>query len=785
MKIPKNPDFYFDNKNKEFIIKNPKTPTPWLNYLGADDYCAMISNNAGGYSFYKSPKSFRILRYRYNNIPMDRPGRYIYIKEKNDYWSTSWQPTRRDLKKYKYITVHGLGYTKIFCEHNKIKSEVLYFVPLKESLELWVLKLENLSNKQRNVDIFSYAEFCLFDAMGDLTDLQYIQNIARTTINKEGIIEHNCLFANGEVKNVFAFTTEKFVSFDTNREVFIGEHNDESNPIAVEAGKCKNSLISGGNPCASYHLKVTLKPKQTKRIVFAVGYGSAEIEGKKFKQKYSDLTNVDSEFEKLKNYWDSILGKFQVETPDEKFNTIINIWLPYQCNTTFKWSRSASYYETGTHRDGLGYRDSNQDVLSIIHAEPQKVRNRILALASAVYNDGSACHTFQPITNTGTGGHDYSDDHLWLVLSTTAYIKETNDFKILDEVVPYFDGGEGSLFEHLKRVLNYALNKLGKHGLSLALRADWNDCLNLKEGGESVWTTELLYKALNDFVELCEYLGYEQEAKEYKEHSKKIKESFDKYCWDGEWYLCAYTNQSRKIGTKDEKYCKIYLNTNTWAVLSNISNLNKNRIALDNVYKYLFCKYGLKLFFPAYREFDEDVGAMSSFPPGLKENAAIFCHSNTWAIISECMLGNAERAYKYFDSLNPVNRLRNVNLHKVEPYVYCQMIASDEHPEFGLGRNSWLTGTASWMYVAATQYILGIQPVYDGLKISPCIPDNWKKVKIKRYFRDNWIDIEIERVGKGNKIKKIFLNSRQINSNIIKIETKNLNYHVKILLGGE
>lgn len=783
MKLKQHPDFYFDNQNKEFIIKNPKTPTPWLNYLGTDDYCAMISNNAGGYSFYKSPKSFRILRYRYNNIPMDRPGRYIYIKEKNDYWSISWQPTRRDLKKYKYTTVHGLGYTKILCEHNKIESEVLYFVPLKESLELWVLTLRNLSNKQRTLDIFSYAEFCLFDAMGDLTDLQYIQNVARTKITKEGIIEHYCLFAGGEIKNVFAFTSEKFVSYDTNREIFIGEHNDESNPSAVELGRCKNSLISGGNPCACYHIRVNLKPKQIKKIIFAVGYGKADVEGKKFKQKYSDIANVEKEYNKLKEYWNSVLGKFQVETPDEKFNTIVNIWLPYQCHTTFKWSRSASYYETGTHRDGLGYRDSNQDVLSIIHAEPQRVRARILALASAIYKEGYACHTFQPITNTGTGGTDYSDDHLWLVLSTTAYIKETGDFKILDEVVPYFDDGEGSLLEHLEKVLDYALSKLGKHGISLALRADWNDCLNLKEGGESVWTTELLYKALNDFVELCEYLGYDKKAEKYKEYLKQLKENFDQNCWDGEWYLCAYTVDGRKIGTKQEKYCKIYLNTNTWAVLSGIGDKNKNKIALDNVYKFLFTKYGLKLFTPAYKEFDPDVGAMSSFPPGLKENAAIFCHSNTWAVISECMMGNAERAYEYFDSLNPINRLKNIYRHKVEPYVYCQMVASDEHPEFGLGRNSWLTGTASWMYVAATQYILGIQPTYDGLKILPCIPSNWKKVKVKRYFRDNLINIEIERIGKENQIKKIFLNSRQIDSNIIKINTKNSNYHVKILIG--
>ncbi|MCX7956596.1 MAG: GH116 family glycosyl hydrolase [Endomicrobia bacterium] len=783
MSAYKKEDYYFDNENKEFVIKNPITPTPWMNYLGVDDYCAMISNNAGGYSFYRSPKSFRILRYRYNNLPMDRPGRYVYIKEKNDIWSTSWQPVRKDLKKYKYTTIHGLSYTKILCEHSGIRSEVLYFVPLKENLELWVVSLENFTNKNRMLDIFSYAEFCLFDAMGDLTDLQYIQNVARTKITKDGIIEHSCLFAGGEIKQVFAFTTEKFLDFDTNREIFIGAHNDEGCPISVINGKCKNSLISGGNPCASYHLKLNLPKKSKKILVFAVGYGSADKEGRLYKQKYSYISNVNREFNNLKQYWEEVLNKFQIDTPDKNFNTMINIWLAYQCHTTFKWSRSASYYETGTHRDGLGYRDSNQDVLSIIHAEPLRVRNRILALASAIYKEGFACHTFQPITNTGTGGTDYSDDHLWLVLSATSYIKETGDIYILDEKVPYFDGGDGSLFEHLEKVLQYGLKMRGFHNLSLALRADWNDCLNLKEGGESVWTTELLYKALIEFIRLCEFLGKSDYVEKYKSYADEVKKSFEKHCWDGNWYLCAYTGNGRKIGTKDDRYCKIYLNTNTWAILSEIGEKQKNKIALDNVFKYLFVKYGLKLFNPAYKEFDGDVGAMSSFPAGLKENAAIFCHSNTWAIISECIMKNSERAYKYFDALNPIHKLKNVSIHKVEPYVYCQMIASDEHPEFGLGRNSWLTGTASWMYVAATQYILGVCPVYEGLKIEPCIPVNWKKVKIKRVYRGCVFSIEYDRIKNNNEIKEIFVNSRKIENNIVKIEKDVKEYNVKVIIG--
>jgi len=777
-------DFYFDNENKEFVMLNPVTPTPWLNYLGVDDYCSIISNNAGGYSFYKSPKSFRILRYRYNNIPMDRPGRYIYIKEGDDFWSTSWLPTKKDLNKYKYKSVHGLGYTKIFCEHNGLNSEVLYFVPLKENLELWVLTIENKTKKPRKLDIFSYAEFCLFDAIGDLTDLQYILNIARTDLTKDEILDYNCLFAGGESKEVFAFSTEKVKSFDGDREVFIGEFNDESAPAAVLRGKCFNSVLRGGNPIAAFHHQIVLKPLSKKVVVFCIGVGKANKEGVKYKNKYSDLNNVENEYKKLKNYWEEILNKFQVETPDKNFNTIFNIWLQYQCHTTFKWSRSASYYETGTHRDGLGYRDSNQDILSIIHAEPQRVRNRILALGSAIYKEGCACHTFQPITNTGTGGTDYSDDHLWFVLSVTSYIKETGDFSILDEEIPFFDGGSSTVFERLKVVLNYGLKQRGQHGLSLSLRADWNDCLNLEYGGESVWTTQLLYKALKEFVELCKYLGKKEDTEIYEKYMNEVKESFDKYCWDGKWYLCAYTKDNEKIGTVNEKYCKIYLNTNSWAVLSGIGEEEKNKVALDNVYKYLYTKYGLKLFWPAYKEFDKRVGAMSSFIPGLKENASIFCHSNTWVVIAECIMNNSERAYKYFDSLNPVHRIKNPQIAKVEPYVYCQMIASDDHPQFGLGRNSWLTGTASWMFVAASQYILGIQPSYEGLKINPCIPKEWDKIKIKRIFRGSEVNIEIKRMNKKNfvKVQKIYVNDEEINTDFVKIE-KNKKYNIKVLIG--
>jgi len=778
-----NKEFYFDNLNKEFVMLNPLTPTPWLNYLGVHDYCAIISNNAGGYSFYKSPKSFRILRYRYNNIPMDRPGRYIYIKEKNDFWSTSWLPTKRDLNKYKYISVHGLGYTKIYCEHNGIKSEVLYFVPLEENLELWVLTIENKSKKERKIDIFSYAEFCLFDAMGDLTDLQYILNIATTDITKNEILDYKCLFADGEVKQVFAFTTKKIKGFDGEREIFIGDYNDESSPSAVVKGRCFNSVLRGGNPIAAFHLNVGLKPNSVEKIVFCIGVGDALKEGVKYKKKYSCFENVEKEFKKLKNYWQTILDKFQVQTPDDNFNTIFNIWLQYQCHTTFKWSRSASYYETGTHRDGLGYRDSNQDLLSVVHAEPQRVRNRILALGSAIYKEGCACHTFQPITNTGTGGTDYSDDHLWFVLSVTSYIKETGDFSILDEKIPFFDGGESTVFERLKVVLNYGLKQRGQHGLSLSLRADWNDCLNLEYGGESVWTTQLLYKALKEFVELCEYLGKKEDVAIYEKYMKEVKESFDKYCWDGKWYLCAYTKDGEKIGSSKNKECKIYLNTNSWAVLSEIGDTQKNKVALDNVFKHLYTKYGLKLFWPSYKKFDKKVGAMSSFVPGLKENAAIFCHSNTWAIIAECMMNNSQRAYKYFDSLNPIHRLKEINRAKVEPYVYCQMIASDDHPQFGLGRNSWLTGTASWMFVAASQYIIGLRPTYEGLKIEPCIPKEFNIIKVKRIFRNAEINIEVQRKNNKSEVKisQIFVNNKQVNSNVIKVE-EGKKYNVKIVM---
>ena len=777
---------FFDEKNKEYVITNPKTPTPWINYLGTDKYCGIISNNAGGYSFYLSPKSGRILRYRYNNIPWDRPGRYIYIydSETGDFWSNSWQPVAKDLSRYIYEVRHGLGYSKFICLHDTIETQTIYFVPMEENLEIWWLKIKNKGEKTRILDIFSYAEFAFWTAIGDLTDLQYILNICYTKLTNQQIIDYKCSFANGEIKSVYAFVTQPISSFDTDRDKFIGIYKDESAPEGVINGKLSNSYTIGNNPCAAFHNRIEIQPLQEKEIVYVIGIGDAEVEGAQIKKKYINISNVKEEFEKVNHHWENILSKFTCTTPDPEFNLLINTWLPYQCHVTFNWSRSASYYETGTQRDGLGFRDSNQDCLAVISSIPQKVRKRILDLGSAIYQSGNACHTFQPVTGEGYGNNDYSDDHLWFVLTVAEYLKETGDFTVLEEIIPYYDGSKGSVFEHLQKTLDYTSAKLGSHGLCLGLRADWNDCLNLAEGGESVWTTQLFYKALIEFCNICEATNKLELNSKYISIAEKIKNTLNEVAWDGEWYLRAFTGSGKKVGSKENKEGKIYLNSNTWAVFSGIAEPQKGKTALDKVFEYLYTQHGLLLFAPPYTKFDPELGAISSFPAGLKENASIFCHPNSWAVIAETIIGNGDRAYKYFTTVMPIRYNDKADIRKVEPYVYCQFVAGKHHPNFGEGKNSWLTGTASWMYVAATQYILGIRPTFNGLLLDPCIPKDWSNFSVKREFRGCVYDISVENphhISKGLQ-NTIYVNGEKIKGNIVPISAKN-ECKVKVVLG--
>ena len=761
---------YYDAARREYVITNPETPSPWINYLGADRYCALVSHNAGGYSFYQSAKSGRFLRFRYNNLPVDRPGRYLYLRdrESGDYWSAAWQPVGKDLSSYRTETRHGLGYTTIISQYTHIESETTYFVPQGEDLEIWLFTLRNKGTTPRRLAVFSYAEFAFWDAMLDLVDYQYILNMCRNRLDNDTQIIDYEVGLEGRPR-VFAFTTAPLAGWDCDRDIFMGVHRGEHNPRAVSEGHCFGSTAVGGNPCAAFQTEADLEAGEERTMIFAVGVGRADEAGIAARKRYADPHAARRALTDLADHWEHLLRPLTVAVPDPLVRDTLNVLNPYQAHTTFNWSRSASYYESGTLRDGLGYRDSHQDALAVIQAVPQRVRARILNLAGAVYRNGSACHTYQPLSGTGTGGHDYSDDHLWLTLTTAAYVKETGDLSVLDESVPYFDGGKNdTLFEHLKRTLDWALGHLGPHGLCRGLHADWNDCLNLTGKGESVWTTELLILALQTFTELAALSARAIEVGKYAKARDALIAAVNREAWDGGYYLRAFTDSGRKVGSRENNTGRIFLNPNTWAVICGAADGERGVLAMDAVRERLFTPFGLMLLTPAYREPDPELGAISLFPPSLKENGAVFAHTNPWAVIAETRLGRGDRAFEYFKTLLPLNRNDKADVCRVEPYVFTQFLAGNEHQLPGEGRNSWLTGSASWSYVAGTQYILGIRPDYAGLVVDPCIPHDWDGFEVTRTFRGARYEITVknpDHVCRG--IKEVSVDGKTIEGNAL------------------
>jgi N,N'-diacetylchitobiose phosphorylase len=750
---------YFDDSKKEYIIDNPNTPMSWVNYLGTSEYCGIISNNASGYGFHKSPKSARLLRFRFNSVPTDRPGRYVYIRDDQDgdYWSASWQPVGKPLDVYRTSCSHGLGYTKFESEYKGISSNYRVFVPIDKPVEIWELEVENKSDRDRELSLFTYAEWCFWDMNQDLSNFQYILYTCRMGYAND-IVDYSIrLWPISEPKGFMA-STLPVASFETDRDEFIGRYRHEGTPAAVEKGSCANTIAVGGNPCASVQNKIVLKPGEKKYAVYVVGVGDAKTFGAECKKLYSDRANVEREFARVQEYWRDRLGKYTCETPSALVNSMVNVWNQYQCQTTFNWSRSASFNEAGG-RDGLGYRDTNQDTLGVMHSIPELCREKLVELLKGQISDGSAMHGLQPLTwsqgqhNVPPAEHIFSDDHLWLLLSVPAYIKETGDMAFLKESIPYCDKDEATVFEHLKAALDFSWGKRGPHGLLLGLAADWNDCINLKGKGESIWSTFLYYRALAEFIELADRAGRSAEAQKYREYLAEIAAKLDQYAWDGDWFLRGYLDSGKKLGGQESEQCKIFINSQTWSVVSGAAEKEKGVRAMDSLKEYLATEHGIVKNFPAYREPDTEIGAITSFPPGLKENAGIFCHANTWAVVAECMLGRGDRAFEFYLSFLPAAKNDNADLYTMEPYVYSQFITGKEHPyKFGRARNSWLTGTASWSFVAISQYILGIRASYDGLVIDPCIPHEWDGFKATRQFRGKRFDIEVknpDRICKG------------------------------------
>jgi len=779
---------YFDDESLEYVITRPDTPLPWINYLGCQAYFGIISNTAGGYSFYRDARLRRITRYRYNNVPHDFGGRYIYLRdnESGEFWSPSWQPTRHDLEDY--TCRHGMGYTLIGSRYQGITAHTNYFVPLDENLEIWQLTVTNHRSERAALSIFSTVEFCLWDAQDDGTNFQRNFSIGQVEV-EDGVIYHKTEYR--ERRDHFAYfaCSERVEAFDTQREALVGPYRSWEKPLAIERGRLTNSVAHGWAPIGAHQVNVKLAPDESRQIIFVLGYhenprdqkfdppDSQTLNKRTVKPiiaKYRDSAHVDAAFQNLRRCWKGVLGILQVDTPDVHTNRMVNIWNAYQCMATFNMSRSASFYESGIGR-GLGFRDSNQDLLGFVHMVPARARERILDLAATQLPTGGAYHQYQPLTKRGNNdvGGNFNDDPHWLILGVAAYLKETGDVSILDEPVPYDNqpGSEQPLYDHLQRCIQYTLDRLGPHGLPLIGRADWNDCLNLncfsdtpgqsfqtttnKDGkvAESIFIAGLFVLAGRELADIAERRGLAEEPKSYRAQAAKMEGTIHQHGWDGEWFIRAYDDFGRKVGSKECSEGKIFIETQGFCVLAGVG-LDDGMAAksLESVSQYLATEHGIILQQPAYSRYYLELGEISSYPPGYKENAGIFCHNNPWVMIAETRLGNGDRAHDYYSRINPSAREPISDLHRCEPYVYAQMIAGRDAPTHGEAKNSWLTGTAAWNYYAITQWILGIRTSYDGLQVSPVIPKNWPGFKATRRFRGVTYHITIERAGAGKHV---------------------------------
>jgi cellobiose phosphorylase len=782
---------HFTDDHREYVITRPDTPTPWINYLGNSEYCAMISNTAGGYSFHIDPRNRRITRYRYNNMPMDRPGRYVYIRDgrTGEYWSPTWQPTLSKLDRYECR--HGLGYTKISSSFSGIDSEVSYFVPVDNNLEIWALTVKNASSQVRALKIFSYSEFCLWDATRDQNDLQSIQFVGISRFNNDNIILYH-LFDESTGYAFFA-SNAKIESFDCNRDDFIGKYRDESHPEAVEVGECFRSEAIGGNPVAATCSSINLKPMESKTIIYVLGVAQNRSDIKGLVERFTNTSNVDAEFKKLCERWDSYLDRLKVNTQDSDFNAMVNIWNQYQCRTTFDWSRYVSFYETGIGR-GMGFRDCCQDIVGVVHAFPKRVRQRIIDLAKVQFESGRVYHIYFPLT--GEGGFPYyvkndmpffSDDHLWLILAVAEYVKETGDFSILGEEVRFVDGPAASIYKHMQRSISFTQSKMGNHSLPLLGTADWNDPLSIpgpNNAAESVFAAMLLHKALLELAALSNEYGMSREGQEYSDMAKNAKKHVNEVAWDGDWYIRAFDDSGEPVGSMNCEEGRIYLNAQSWSVLSGIATDARGTKSMDSAKEYLNTKRGLVLLAPTYSRYHREIGALSSYPPGLKENGSIWSHANAWAIIAECMLGRGNQAYNYYRKLAPPTKNQIAEIQKSEPYVYAQTIAGVDHPLFGEAKQSWLTGTAAWMMKAATNWIFGVRPQYHGLLVDPCAPTSWKGFRMTRYFRNATYDITLSNPNKISKgIDAIRVDGEQFESNLLPVFADAKTHKISVTMG--
>ena len=798
---------YFDDINREYVITEPKTPWPWINYLGNKDFFSLISNTAGGYSFYKDAKFRRITRYRYNGVPMDAGGRYFYIKDGDTVWNPGWKPTKTPLDAYECR--HGMNYTVIKGEKNGLEAKALFFVPLETHAEITRLTLTNKTDSPKSFKLFSFIEWCLWNAATDMENFQRNFSTGEVEIDGSTIYHYAFYSVNTPVNG-----------FDTDRETFIGLYNGFDEPDAVIEGRPRNSVAHGWSPIASHYLEITLAPGESRDLIFMLGY-IENPQDEKWESKgiinkapartmmarFDTTEKVDKAFAELRTYWDELLGRFSVRSGDERLDRMVNIWNQYQCMITFCFSRSASFFESGIGR-GMGFRDSNQDLVGFVHQIPARARERIIDIASTQFPDGGCYHQYQPLTKRGNNdiGGGFNDDPMWLIFGTVAYIKETGDLSILSEPVPFDNqpGSEVSLMDHLRVSFDHVINNLGPHGLPLIGRADWNDCLNLNcfsnDPNESFQTTEnrsegskaeslmiagqfVIYG--RDYEELCRRMGLDAEADRARTHVNAMVEAVKAHGWDGEWFLRAYDYFGRKVGSHENKEGKIFIESQGWCTMAGIG-LEEGMLeqSLDSVKKYLDCEHGIVLNNPAFTEYVMDYGEISTYPAGYKENAGIFAHNNPWVIIGETVLGRGDRAWEYYQKICPAYLEDKSDLHKVEPYVYCQMTAGKDAARPGEAKNSWLTGTAAWNWYAITQFILGIRPGYDGLVVDPCIPASWDGYEVSRRFRGAGYRISVTNpahVSRG--VKQVIVNGTPVRGNVIPLCPEGSDNSVQVILG--
>ena len=754
---------YFDMAAREYVITRPDTPTPWINYIGEGRYGGIVSNTGGGYSFDRDPRNRRVTRYRYNSIPADQPGRYVYLRdqESGEYWSPTSRPTKVKLDSYECR--HGTAYTRISSVYKGISAEMTYFVPLSSTdepvpCELWVLKVRNTGTAPRRLRSFSYAEFSFADAYNDLTNLDWAQHIVFSSC-RDGVIRVSTKFT---PLNYFFASSETPAGYTCDREDFIGSGRDLADPIVVETGVPSNSPSPRGNSIGSLTHDIELAPGEERQIVFIMGATERPVEIGRVKARFSDPSEVAAAFQGLKDDWSAYLSRFTVETPDADTNAMINFWNQVQCRTTLYWSRFVSGYESGLGR-GMGTRDSGQDTLATVHTVPDHARRMLTLIWRMQFADGHTWHQFFPLTLQGGPGlaseHPswpqwFSDDHLWLIIAVCAYLRETGDFDYLEQKVPYVDHAEETVWEHMLRAVNFTLEHRGPHGLPRSGFSDWNDTLNIDHGSgkaESVWTGMQFCKAILDLEELCNQLDRSADARRFAGIHAAMATAINDNAWDGAWYARAFDDDGLPVGVSGAAHQAIDLIPQSWSVLGGVAPLERAEQAMRSADEKLNTKFGIALMWPPYDGADARILGTSTYVPGAKENGGIFCHANTWSIVAAAMLGHGDEAYKYYRQILPLARTDS-DIYKAEPYTYSQNICGPAHPSFGMARNAWLTGTASWTFVAATQWILGIRPTYEGLRVAPVLPAAWSGYEAHREFRGTAYEISVRREGPGNEV---------------------------------